>query len=53
MMPRHLQRPAYERPFVPIPIGYPADDCVVPYIQRKTLDQIMVVDRGSVADHCS
>jgi len=40
-----LCRPAYERPFLLIPIGYPAADCVVPNISRKPLDQIMVVDR--------
>ncbi len=33
-------RPANERPFVVIPIGYPADDCVVPDVQRKDLDEI-------------
>ena len=38
-------RPDYERPYLLIPVGYPADDCVVPDIQRKPLDQIMVVDR--------
>lgn len=40
-----LKRPEYERPYLLIPIGYPADDCVVPDIHRKRLDQIMVVDR--------
>lgn len=40
-----LKRPSYERPFLLIPIGYPADDCVVPDLQRKSLEQIMVVDR--------
>lgn len=40
-----LGRPANERPFVLIPVGYPADDCVVPAhaLERKDLDQIMVV----------
>lgn len=41
-----LNRPEYERPFLLIPVGYPAEDCVVPDIQRKPLEQIMVVDRG-------
>ena len=41
-----LKRPNYERPYLLIPIGYPADDCVVPDLQRKSLEQIMVVDRG-------
>lgn len=40
-----LKRPANERPYLLIPIGYPAADCTVPDIHRKTLDQIMVVDR--------
>ena len=40
-----LKRPNYERPYLLIPVGYPADDCVVPDLQRKSLEQIMVVDR--------
>jgi iodotyrosine deiodinase len=40
-----LNRPSNERPFLLIPVGYPADDCVVPDIQRKRLDEILVVDR--------
>ena len=40
-----LNRPDYERPYLLIPIGYPAEDCIVPDIRRKSLDQIMVVDR--------
>jgi hypothetical protein len=40
-----LGRPAHERPFVLIPVGYPADDCTVPVagMTRKPLDQIMTV----------
>ncbi|MEE9129812.1 MAG: nitroreductase family protein [Phycisphaerales bacterium] len=41
-----LKRPNYERPYLLIPIGYPAEDCVVPDLQRKSLAQIMVIDRG-------
>jgi nitroreductase len=41
-----LCRPEHERPFLLIPVGYPADDCVVPDIRRKSLEQIMVVDRA-------
>jgi nitroreductase len=43
-----LGRPENERPYVLIPVGYPADDCVVPSaaLRKKPLDQIMVVDRG-------
>ena len=40
-----LDRPAHERPYLLIPVGYPAADCVVPAaaVQRKQLDDIMVV----------
>jgi hypothetical protein len=40
-----LKRPDNERPFLLIPVGYPADDCMVPTaaIVRKPLEQIMVV----------
>ncbi len=37
-----LQRPQNEKPFLLIPVGYAADDCWVPDIERKTLEQIMV-----------
>ncbi|MEE8153814.1 MAG: nitroreductase family protein [Phycisphaerales bacterium] len=40
-----LNRPKYERPYLLIPIGYPTDDCLVPDLKRKPLDQIMIVDR--------
>ena len=42
-----LGREGHERPFVLIPLGYPAEDCVVPDIERKRLDQIMILDRGT------
>jgi nitroreductase len=42
---RILHRPEYERPYLLIPVGWPADDCQVPDIVRKSLDEIMVVDR--------
>ena len=38
-----LGRPRNERPFVLIPVGYPAPDCVVPQISKKPLAEIMVV----------
>jgi nitroreductase len=41
-----LGRPAHERPFLLIPVGYPAEGCVVPDIARKPLDEILVVRRG-------
>lgn len=37
-----LNRPAHERPFLLLPVGYPAADCPVPDIHRKPLDEIMV-----------
>ena len=37
-----LGRPENERPFVLFPIGYPSDDCVVPDLVRKPLDEVMV-----------
>ena len=42
---RLLRRPANERPFLLIPVGYPAGDCEVPDMERKPLDEIMVVNR--------
>ena len=36
-----LGRPKNERPFVVVPVGYPADDCVVPIITKKPLAEIM------------
>lgn len=41
-----LQRPDYERAYMLIPMGWPAEGCRVPDIARKPLDQIMVVDRN-------
>lgn len=37
-----LSRPSNERPFVVIPVGYPAPDATVPAITRKPLDEILV-----------
>lgn len=35
-----LERPANERPFLILVVGYPARDVVVPAIERKSLDEI-------------
>ena len=35
-----LGRPANERPFVLLPVGYPAEDCVVPDLRKKTFAEI-------------
>jgi iodotyrosine deiodinase len=37
-----LNRPSNERPFVLIPVGYPAENVTVPDIKRKPLDQISI-----------
>lgn len=37
-----LGRPRNEKAFAVIPVGYPADDCVVPNLKRKTLNQVLV-----------
>jgi nitroreductase len=39
---RVLNRPKNERPFVLMPVGYPADDCLVPDLTRKPLDEVAV-----------
>jgi nitroreductase len=35
-----LERPENERPFVVLPVGYPAEDAKVPDIKKKTLGEI-------------
>lgn len=37
-----LHRPDHERPFLLLPVGYPADETYVPDIQRKTLEEVAV-----------
>ncbi|MCX5385861.1 nitroreductase family protein [Streptomyces sp. NBC_00083] len=37
-----LGRPTNEKAFAVIPVGYPADDCEVPDLVRKSLDQVLV-----------
>ena len=37
-----LGRPANERPYILIPVGYPAEDAEVPVISKKPLDEIMI-----------
>lgn len=39
---RLLGRPASERAYVVIPVGYPADDAEVPVIERKSLDRVLI-----------
>ena len=37
-----LSRPDNERPYLLLPVGYAADNCYVPDIQRKTLTEVSV-----------
>ena len=37
-----LNRPENERPFLLIPVGYPADGMTVPDIKRKSLEEVIV-----------
>ena len=37
-----LDRPKNERPFLLIPIGFPKEDCQVPDIHRKDLEEVLV-----------
>ena len=39
---RLLERPTNERPFVLIPVGYPAADATVPKIAKKSLDEVII-----------
>jgi nitroreductase len=41
-----LGRPRNERPFVLLPVGYPAIDCTVPDLTRKPLDEVAVFVEG-------
>ncbi|MAS34461.1 MAG: nitroreductase family protein [Anaerolineaceae bacterium] len=37
-----LNRPVNERPYLVIPVGYPAEDAQVPIITKKSLDEVLV-----------
>lgn len=41
-LPKILDRPANERPFLLIPCGYPATGATVPGIRKKSLEEILV-----------
>ncbi len=41
-----LERPENERPFILFPVGYPANDAVVPNLRRKDLDEVAVWHKG-------
>ncbi len=38
-----LERPANERPFLLIPVGYPAPDAQFPVLTKKPLNEVMVL----------
>jgi iodotyrosine deiodinase len=38
-----LERPATERPYILFPVGYPAPGCEVPVLERKPLDEALIV----------
>ena len=38
-----LGRSRNEKPYVVLPVGYPAPDCRVPVLRKKTLDEAMIV----------
>jgi nitroreductase len=37
-----LDRPAEDRAFVVVPVGYPAEGATVPAIDRKPLDEVLI-----------
>ncbi|MDE3252265.1 MAG: nitroreductase family protein [Bacteroidota bacterium] len=37
-----LKRPENEKPFLLIPVGYPAEECFVPVLKRKSLEEVAV-----------
>lgn len=37
-----LDRPVHEKPFLLIPVGYPLDECFVPQLERKSIDEVAV-----------
>ena len=39
---RLLGRPAHERAFLLVPVGYPTADCRVPDLHRKPLAEVLV-----------
>jgi iodotyrosine deiodinase len=41
---RILKRPANEKPFILFPVGYPAPDCEVPDLHRKSPSEILIWD---------
>lgn len=40
---RLLNRPENEKPFLLLPVGYAADECWVPQLKKKTINDVSVV----------
>ncbi len=45
-----LGRPKNEKPFILFPIGYPADNCEVPDLKRKSLEEVSIWDPKPVKE---
>ncbi len=43
---RTLGRPKNERPYVLLPVGFPAEGCTVPDLVRKSLDEVAIFVEG-------
>ena len=41
-----LGAPAHEKPYLLLPVGHPANDCVIPDIRRKPLGEVIGWNRG-------
>lgn len=45
-MSEKLERPANEKPFLLLPVGYPAENAMVPDLKRKGLEEVAVFVEG-------
>jgi iodotyrosine deiodinase len=43
-----LRRPANEKPYLLIPVGYPAENCLVPNIRKKPLEEALQWNAGNM-----
>ncbi|MGE4619724.1 MAG: nitroreductase family protein [Planctomycetota bacterium] len=48
-----LQRPGNERPYLLFPVGYPAEDCMVPDLQRKSLSRVRSWNLDGISEESS
>nr|MBP6694456.1 nitroreductase family protein [Saprospiraceae bacterium] len=37
-----LKRPENEKPFLLLPVGFPAENCIVPELKRKSSGEVIV-----------